>query len=97
MINHLHRKGTKSHVSCQQDCAIFDSVASSHFLLLIAPVTDKTIADTPLTVTPPNGDVVSPSHIAKLNLPQLLHTVRAYGACPTWIGITFPGVSREVM
>ena len=80
-----------------QDWAILDSGASSHFLLLTAPVVDKQIADVPLTLTLPNGDIASSSHIGELNLPQLLHTVRAYGACPTWIGITFPGVSREVM
>ena len=54
-----------------RDWAILDSEASGHFLLSTSPVVDKRIADVPLTVMLPSGDVVSSSHIAKLNLPQL--------------------------
>ena len=57
--------------------AILDSGAFSHFLLSTAPVVDKRIANTPLPLTLPNGDVVKLSHIAKLNillLPQAART-----------------------
>ena len=65
-----------------QNWAILDSGASSHFLLSTAPVVDKRIAKTPLTVTLLNGDVVSLSHIAKLNLPLLPQAARTAHVVP---------------
>ena len=54
-----------------QNWAILDSGASSHFLLLTAPVLNKMVADRPLTVKLPNGNTVRSSHIAELDLPLL--------------------------
>ena len=62
--------------------AILDSGASSHFLLSKAPVVNKKIAETPLTVTLPNGDIVSSSHIAELNLPLLPKAARTAHVVP---------------
>ena len=50
---------------------LFNSGASSHFLLSTAPVLNKMVADRPLTVKLPNGDNVRSSHIAELDLPLL--------------------------
>ena len=62
--------------------AILDSGASSHFLLSTAPVVEKRIAETPLTVTLPNGDIVSSSHIAELNLLLLPQAARTAHVVP---------------
>ena len=62
--------------------AILDSGASRHFLLSKAPVVNKKIAEIPLTVTLPNGDIVSSSHIAKLNLPLLPQAARTAHVVP---------------
>ena len=51
-----------------QNWVILDSGASSHFLLSTAPAVYKQIADVPRTVTLPNCDDVSSTHIAELNL-----------------------------
>lgn len=48
---------------------MLDSRASSHFLCLYAPVTDKQIATNLITVIQPGGDMMAPTHDAGLDLP----------------------------
>ena len=50
--------------------AILDSGASSH-LLSTAPLMNKKVADRPLQVKLPNGNIIHSSHIAELDLPLL--------------------------
>ena len=50
---------------------ILDSGASSHFLVVGAPVTNKQVAVAPISVTPPDGDQVHSTHIGDLDMPQL--------------------------
>ena len=51
--------------------AILDSGSSSHFLISTAPVMNRKVADRPLQVKLPNGDIIRSSHIAELDLPLL--------------------------
>ena len=56
--------------------AILDSGASSYFLCLDAPVTNKQIAKKTITVLQPDRDTMSSTHEGDLNLPQLPRAAR---------------------
>ena len=51
--------------------SILESGASSSFLLSAAPVHDKEVATTPLSITLPDGSIIYSSHTANIALPQL--------------------------
>ena len=53
------------------DWAIIDSVATSHFLVTTAPITNIIPASNPLTVKLPAGACVPSTHTCTLTLPQL--------------------------
>ena len=59
--------------------AILDSGASSTFLLSDAPVKEKTEAINPIDIRLPDGNHVSSSHKALLDLPQLSRAARIFG------------------
>ena len=61
-----------------------DSGASSHFLLLTAPVLNKMVAERPLTLTFPNGDTVRLSHMAELDLHLLPRKGGGHTLCLDW-------------
>ena len=54
-----------------KEWAISDSGASSHFLVVGAPVTNKQVTVAPISVTLPDGDKVHSTHIGYLVMPQL--------------------------
>ena len=54
-----------------KEWAILDSGASSHFLVVGAPVTNKQVSVAPISVTIPDGDQVHSTHIEDLDMPQL--------------------------
>ena len=51
--------------------AIADSGATAHFLLPNVEIANKRIADQPLNITLPDGEVIHSTHIGNLNLPGL--------------------------
>ena len=55
---------------------ILDSGASSHFLVVCSPVTDKQVALAPISVTLPDGDQVHSTHIVDLDIPKLPKSAR---------------------
>ena len=59
-----------------KEWAILDSGASSHFLCLDAPVTNKQPATNPITIVQPDGDVMVSTHTGDLDLPQLPQAAR---------------------
>ena len=59
-----------------REWAILDSGASSHFLCLDAPVTNKQIANDPITVIQPDGYTMTSTHDSDLDLPQLPRAAR---------------------
>ena len=62
--------------------AILDFGVSNHFLLPATTVLSKMVADPPLEVTLPNGDVERSRHIAELDLPQLPRAGRVVRIVP---------------
>jgi hypothetical protein len=50
--------------------------ASSHFLCLDAPVTNKQLATNPITLMQPDGDTMVSTHTGDLDLPQLPQAAR---------------------
>ena len=54
-----------------KDWAVLDSVATCHFLVTTALITNITPASSPLNVKLPYGACVSSTHTCTLNLPQL--------------------------
>ena len=59
-----------------REWAILDSGASSHFLVVGAPVTNKQVAVAPISVTLPDSDQVHSTHIGDLDMPQLPKSAR---------------------
>ena len=59
-----------------KEWAILNSGASSHFLCLDAPVTNKQPATNPIMVMQPDGDAVVSTHTGDLDLPQLPQDAR---------------------
>ena len=59
-----------------KEWAILDSGASSHFLVVGAPVTNKQVAVAPISFTLPDGDQVHSTHIGDLDIPQLIKSAR---------------------
>jgi hypothetical protein len=55
---------------------ILDSGASSHFMCLDAPVTNKQLATNPITVLQPDGDAMVSTHTGELDLPELPQATR---------------------
>ena len=58
-------------IKSKKECAIIDSVATSHLLVTVEPITNITPASKPITVKLPDGACVSSTHTCTLNLPQL--------------------------
>jgi hypothetical protein len=56
--------------------ALFDSGCTAHFLLANAKCSDKHSTTTPLEVRLPNGDTITSTHTATLNIPSLPQTAR---------------------
>ena len=56
---------------CPVRYALFDSGATAHFLIEDAPVTNKKVAATPLTITLPDGSRVRSTHTCNLDIPWL--------------------------
>ena len=65
-----------------KEWAILDSGASSHFLCLDAPVTNKQPATNPITVMQPDGDAMVSTHTGDLDLPQLPKAARRFHILP---------------
>ena len=65
-----------------KEWAILDSGASSHFLVVGAPVTNKQVAVAPISVTLPYGDQVHSTHIGDLDMPQLTKSAREFHIIP---------------
>ena len=59
-----------------REWAIFDSSATSHFLVVNAPADDVTPATNPISVRQPDGARVQLSHTCALQIPQLLTKAR---------------------
>ena len=59
-----------------KEWAILDSGASSHFLVVGAPVSKKQVAVAPISVTLPDGDQVHSTHIGDLDMPKLPKSAR---------------------
>jgi hypothetical protein len=56
--------------------ALLDSGCTSHFLLANAKCSNKKSTATPLAVRLPNGDTITSTHTATLNIPSLSHAAR---------------------
>ena len=59
-----------------KEWAILDSGATSHFLVVDAPVDDVTKADNPINVKQPDGAYVTSTHTCNLKIPNLPHAAR---------------------
>jgi hypothetical protein len=59
-----------------QSTALLDSGCTAHFILANAKCSNKIPTDTPLAVRLPNGDTITSTHTATLNMPSLQHTAR---------------------
>jgi hypothetical protein len=59
-----------------QSTALLDSGCTAHFLLANAKFSNKIPTATPLAVRLPNGDTITSTHTATLNMPSLPHTAR---------------------
>jgi hypothetical protein len=59
-----------------QYTALLDSGCTAHFLLENAKFSNKIPTATPLAVILPNGDTITSTHTATLNMPSLPYTVR---------------------
>jgi hypothetical protein len=59
-----------------QSTALLDSGFTAHFLLDNTKCSKKIPTATPLAVRLPNGDTITSTHTAKLNMPSLPHTER---------------------
>ena len=53
------------------ECAISDSGATGHFLVEGAQVTNLQMADSPISITIPNGKSVTSTHTCNLDIPWL--------------------------
>ena len=62
--------------------AILDSGASSHFLVVDAPVINKQVTVAPISVTLPDGDQVHSTYIDDLDMPQLPKIARVCHIIP---------------
>jgi hypothetical protein len=56
--------------------ALLDSGCTAHFLLATAKCSDKQSTTTPLKVRLPNGDTITSTHTANLNMPSLSQATR---------------------
>jgi hypothetical protein len=56
--------------------ALLDSGCTSHFLLASAKCSNNKSTATPLAVRLPNGDTITSTHTATLNMPSLPHAAR---------------------
>ena len=54
-----------------KEWAILDSGATSHFLVVDAPVNDVMTADNPINVKQPDGACVASTHTCSLRIPNL--------------------------
>ena len=70
-----------------KDWAILDSGATSHFLIVEAPMRQSEVAGDPLIVRLPDGARVKSTHTCELNLSQLPRTAR--------IGHIIPGLASH--
>ena len=61
---------------------ILDLGASSNFLVVGAPVTNKQVEVAPISVTLPDGDQVHSAHIGDLDIPQLPKSARDCNIIP---------------
>ena len=59
-----------------REWAILDLGASSHFLVVGVPVTNKQVAVAPISVTLTDGDEVHSTHIGDLDMPKLTKSAR---------------------
>jgi hypothetical protein len=62
--------------------ALLDSGCTAHFLLANAKCSDKQPATTPLEVRLPNGDTITSTHTATLNIPYLPSSARRANILP---------------
>ena len=51
--------------------SISDSGATDHFLVEGAPVTNLQVSDNPISITIPNGNIMTSTHTCKLDIPWL--------------------------
>ena len=65
-----------------REWTILDSGASSNFLVVGAPVTNKKVAVTPILVTLPDSEKVHSTHIGDLDIPQLPKNARVCHIIP---------------
>jgi hypothetical protein len=65
-----------------REWVILDLGASSHSLCLDASVTNKQLADDPITVIQPDGDTMMSTHVGDPDLPQLSNAARMYHINP---------------
>jgi hypothetical protein len=56
--------------------ALLESGCTAHFLLANTKFSNKKSTTTPLAVRLPNGDTITSTHTAKLNMPSLQHAAR---------------------
>jgi hypothetical protein len=59
-----------------QSTTLLDSGCTAHYLLANAKFSNKKPTATSLTVILPNGDTITSTHTATLNMPSLPHTAR---------------------
>jgi hypothetical protein len=59
-----------------QSTALLESGCTAHFLLANSKCSNKIHTATPLAVRLPNGNTITSTHTAKLNMPALSHTAR---------------------
>ena len=57
--------------SIATEYAISDSGATGHFLVEGAPVTNLQVADNPISITIPNGKIMTTTHTCNLDIPWL--------------------------
>jgi hypothetical protein len=62
--------------------ALLDSRCTAHFLLANVKCSDKKSTTTPLAVRLPNGDTITSTHTATLNMPSLPHATRKAHVLP---------------
>ena len=70
-----------------KEWAILDSGMRSHFLVMEAPTSEKTIATMPIKVTIPDGSQVHSTHTCQLAIPELPDNAR--------IGHIIPGLASH--
>ena len=79
-----------------REWAILDSGATSHFLVVDAPVEEVKRTNRPINVRQPDGAIVTSTHTCSLQIPGLPQDAK-FGPYCARTGISFTSVCGEIM